>query len=643
MNHIRIVLSLLVVVVLMSVAVFLVEDQFRPLIDEAAATRANEAKVEVLPAAADYVGSPTNALEDGYDAGDTGITGIFYFEGYGYVYQVEFQGHVDTVEYMFGFDESGNVTGYKTLNQKETAGLGAKIADPQYWTQFLDKTTDDLAAGDIDGWVGATSTSEKWQASFVKVIAFHNNVFLGYEYTDVTGSHGLGDYTDGDNSSILSVVEVSKDGVAIQYEYTVEFTGYSETPSNTFVVVIDATNGNIKSVKLTEVNDSADIGALIGESEFAAQFPGLTQEQVLNQEYDEIGGATYPLTFKSFDSALQATYLQYRIQVEGFVPYVESDAERLARYYVELSNEDVVLQDVTGNFDLTNSPVTKVEIYETYMFFTFEFTGYNTTEGKGVTLLVGIDRATDNLTGLRALDQHETDGLGAKIATEAYQEQFTGMDYFLPYLGGFDAISGATVTTDGLRLALSEVFDFYRTEVLDRDSLLDEEPAFRPLATPADQEDLDAVFGTADDFNSIYDNLDEAVIPDAGSRTYSILNVYEVHDATDTVIGYVYYGKMTGTYTSIEFTWGVDITGETTVVNIINDNTSWNFAPYTGGEVFPETETFTDLFEGVQIQSILDTQVNIDAWSGVSTTTGNLRSFFEAIAQYHVDTLGGGN
>ena len=77
---------------------------------------------------------------------------------------------------------------------------------------------------------------------------------------------------------------------------------------------------------------------------------------------------------------------------------------------------------------------------------------------------------------------------------------------------------------------------------------------------------------------------------------------------------------------------------------VITSGTSWSFAPdYSGGEDF-ETSTFLDLYAAIQIDSILDTQVNIDSWSGVSTTTGGMRAALEAIAQYHEDNnVGGGN
>ena len=99
MKHIRIVLSLMLVVVLMTTAVFLVENELRPEIDLAAAARANEAKDEVLPGALASGLSVENMVgEEPLKYAGVNIIGIWHYEGLGYVYQVEFMGHVDYVQ-----------------------------------------------------------------------------------------------------------------------------------------------------------------------------------------------------------------------------------------------------------------------------------------------------------------------------------------------------------------------------------------------------------------------------------------------------------------------------------------------------------------------------------------------------------------
>ena len=75
MKHLRIVLTLTVVVVVFSAAVFGVEIITTPIIDAENARVANLAKAEVLPTLADYDQAVESNLAD-YDVADTGITSI---------------------------------------------------------------------------------------------------------------------------------------------------------------------------------------------------------------------------------------------------------------------------------------------------------------------------------------------------------------------------------------------------------------------------------------------------------------------------------------------------------------------------------------------------------------------------------------
>ena len=66
------------------------------------------------------------------------------------------------------------------------------------------------------------------------------------------------------------------------------------------------------------------------------------------------------------------------------------------------------------------------------------------------------------------------------------------------------------------------------------------------------------------------------------------------------------------------------------------------YSDYSGNEIF-STSTFLDVYEGIAIGSIISSPVNIDAWTGVSTTPSGMRTALEGVAQYHIDNIGGGN
>ena len=75
------------------------------------------------------------------------------------------QGYSGTIWIMVGFDADGVITGTSVLEHKETPGLGAKMAEQEFRSQFegLDPAEQQLAVakdgGDVDAITAATITS----------------------------------------------------------------------------------------------------------------------------------------------------------------------------------------------------------------------------------------------------------------------------------------------------------------------------------------------------------------------------------------------------------------------------------------------------------------------------------------------------
>lgn len=80
-------------------------------------------------------------------------------------------------------------------------------------------------------------------------------------------------------------------------------------------------------------------------------------------------------------------------------------------------------------------------------------------------IMVGVDVSTGRLTGMRLMTHTETPGLGARATDPAFYEQFTGMgteDLALREKGGeIDAISGATITSQGVVSAVKHGLKFF--------------------------------------------------------------------------------------------------------------------------------------------------------------------------------------
>ncbi len=93
--------------------------------------------------------------------------------------------------------------------------------------------------------------------------------------------------------------------------------------------------------------------------------------------------------------------------------------------------------------------------------------------GKGfadnVGLMVGIDIAEDKVIGVGVTSHKETPGIGARAKTDpSFAEKFIGLklegsEFKVKDDGGqIDAISGATVTSRGVCMALTEVGNVYK-------------------------------------------------------------------------------------------------------------------------------------------------------------------------------------
>lgn len=91
--------------------------------------------------------------------------------------------------------------------------------------------------------------------------------------------------------------------------------------------------------------------------------------------------------------------------------------------------------------------------------------------GGDISVAVGIDAATNKITGFSVLSNSETAGLGARCTEDEFTSQFTGKDATsIEYVKGggasgnqIDAISGATVTTNAVTEAVNSALVVYNS------------------------------------------------------------------------------------------------------------------------------------------------------------------------------------
>jgi Na+-translocating ferredoxin:NAD+ oxidoreductase subunit G len=93
------------------------------------------------------------------------------------------------------------------------------------------------------------------------------------------------------------------------------------------------------------------------------------------------------------------------------------------------------------------------------------------TAGKGyggnLGVMIGVDPATDEIVGVGVTTHSETPGLGSRAKTEpSFAKQFKGMALKDTFKvkdddGQVDALSGATLTSRGVAMALTDAADVY--------------------------------------------------------------------------------------------------------------------------------------------------------------------------------------
>jgi|LGVF01.2.fsa_nt_gb electron transport complex protein RnfG len=637
-NALKIVVTLTLVVVLSSLAVYLVEEPTSKEIARIQAEAIIEAYEEVFPAIS---GTDTTELST-LDFAETGIIEATVITDNsdtlkGVIYTASFRGFSSEIIYIIGVDKDGNITGYKTLSQNDTAGYGSQIADEENWTQFPGMLLQTAGEGSFDGLSGATITTTAWKASFEALYNFHKDNFPVPVLTPeqilfmdikkiVPENTTLASYTPtyAFASYGIKAVYVANDGTSdVAVVYHVEFIGFSTADVNEFIISFDLATNNVIDFMALYSGDTVDYGADIMFEEHWTQFAGKTPADLVAGSIDGISGAT--VTTDAWKISLQNLTIYHQAEFQGIV--VLTPEEQFEVYKQDLFPTATRYEDIT-EFKAGSPVITQIlDAYDdtdTYLGTIY----FATTIGasySGLTyiqFLVGIDNS-NNFTGFFMFDDTDTTEL-----TEAFYESGYGdsLDGAIDGEFGIDAVSGSTITYDKLSAAIATVADYHLNKYY-----------VRPDSINIDDEaELISAFPTAVSFLSVYEDYE---------FNTEIGNIYEAYDGADTLLGYVYVGVAEGHVSDIIFTWGVDLTGTTQAINIVSGEETWMYAQdygnYNGsdGNNFM-TSSWLDNFEGVTFASLLTTQV--DGVANVSTTTDGMIAATETIAEYHSDQSVGG-
>ena len=398
------------------------------------------------------------------------------------------------------------------------------------------------------------------------------------------------------------------------------------------MIAIDM-SGNISGFKVLVQGETPGYGAAILDEEYRTQFEGLALDMAISGDIDDIAGLSgAPVTMGAFKVSLKETIEYHQANYGGVV--FETHEEREARLLLEAFPTAARYEDIT----LTHEANDEIEIiYEVYdetdsllgYIYYVNTVGVSFTETTYIKFFVGFDLDKE-ISGFALLDDNETTGKTNDMYLDEYGSAYIGNPIDDDY--GIDSIAGSTMTDNLIQDVVREIADYHIDYVLFEGSVF-----VRPENVLVTEENLLLAFPEGITFTSVYED---------NSYNELIGNVYEVYDAGNVLIGNVYYVEFDGRDNVIQLVLGIDITGNTNLIEVLYAEESWlgaaEYGTYDGlSGYFPDT-AWLDFFEGT---SVLDLILDpVDTIAGVSTTTSNMITAIEQVLQYHLfEIVGGAN
>jgi outer membrane murein-binding lipoprotein Lpp len=298
--------------------------------------------------------------------------------------------------------------------------------------------------------------------------------------------------------------------------------------------------------------------------------------------------------------------------------------------WMELFPTATEYRKVTRDYDAHHDIADLYEVYNEAVYLGNLYhvlaVGASASEVTFIEFFLGI-KEDNTFAGFRMWDENETETKADPFYLSQYGDSYLGDDIEDAFT--IDDVVGSSVTNTALQSAALEIAMYHVEVYLGREYA-------RPASLDIIESNLLLAFPSGVSFNSVYADY---------SYNENIYNIYEVLDASNALLGYVYYGNAEGRGGTIEFTWGIDLSDTTVFVEILNDTETWdlayNFGIYNGAVGYWPTTSWLTNFEEVTLPDI--TIIGIDSVAGVTVTTTNFSDALKIIAQYHIDESVGVN
>ncbi len=425
----------------------------------------NEPDLALLPGA-DSLTAVEGALPEGVQAAYSAVNGS------GMIILTTAEGYGGTMTVLTGIAD-GVITGVKLGANAETPGIGDKVMEESYTSQYVGKDAGTVA--DVEGIVGTTVSANAYKEAVQKALTAYAELngevstpptptpsatpapteapTTAVTYETTPGPTAI-ELTDAVMAEILpeadSFVEwegTLPEGVVSAYTasngsgmiITSATQGYKSE-----IVVATGINaeGSISMVKLLEENETDGLGDKIEDEDYTSLYTGNSSFSRMGRIESIVGSTVSTDAFKQ--SVLTSLALYNEINKPTGELTNDIMAEMLPAADSFVKQEGTLPEGVQEVYTAANGA--GMVVMSASM-------GYRTDIV--VATAIGSD---GNITMVKLLAQNETPGIGDLVGEESYTSQYVGKDASLTDIEG---IAGSTVSADAFKVCVQSAFAAY--------------------------------------------------------------------------------------------------------------------------------------------------------------------------------------
>lgn len=246
--------------------------------------------------------------------------------------------------------------------------------------------------------------------------------------------------------------------------YVIKTTGKGFHGDIDMMVAIDK-DGKIAGIKILADVETPGVGAKIENPEFQAKFKDKPTDDSLKvvktkasaaNEVEGISGAT--ISSNAVTAAVNDVVKFYKANVKG-------EAAIDAKTTIDLKALNIDGDKISEAEALKDDSVVAVnKVMKGENLVGYVITSKAQGMDADITVAAAIDINKKTITGIQILDQKETEGVGTQIIEKSFTDEFANKSA-LENKVSVDAISGATVSSDGVMEAVGKALTYFNSKL----------------------------------------------------------------------------------------------------------------------------------------------------------------------------------